>query len=192
MKSAGIGMALFVALLTTRSFGQGTVLWDESVNGPISNSRFEPTSLGTFTLGTNSVLGTTDFQPSPTGGVVNPDYILLTVPSGSQISLLPFSSDRPVAVWLGDPGFGLELGSKINPSNADLLSQFGIGAIGAGSYGFYVMNVDFNGIPSYANYRFDFVVQTVPESSAWAFSLLGAAGWLLQNRWRRTRCKEQA
>ena len=111
MKSAGIGMALFVALLTTRSFGQGTVLWDESVNGPISNSRFEPTSLGTFTLGTNSVLGTTDFQPSPTGGVVNPDYILLTVPSGSQISLLPFSSDRPVAVWLGDPGFGLESGS---------------------------------------------------------------------------------
>ena len=188
MKSAGIGMALFVALRTITSFGQGTVLWDESVNGPLSNSRFEPTSLGTFTLGTNSVRGTTDFQPSPTGGGVNPDYISLTVPSGSEISLLLLSTDVPVAVWLGDPGFGWELGSKIKPSNADLLTQFGIGAIGAGPYGFSVMNVDFNGIPSYANYRLDFVV--VPEPNVWWLLLLGAAGWFLQNRWREPRRKE--
>ena len=192
MKSAGIGMALFVALRTITSFGQGTVLWDESVNGPISNSRFEPTSLGTFTLGTNSVLGTTDFQPSPTGGGVNPDYISLAIPSGSEISLLPLSTDRPVAVWLGDPGFGLEYGSKIRPASTDLLAQFGISSIGPGSYGLYVINWDAGETPSFAHYRLDFVVQNVPEPSAWAFSFLGVTGWLLQNRWRQTRRKEQS
>ena len=32
----------------------------------------------------------------------------------------------------------------------------------------------------------------VPEPSAWALSILGAAGWFLQNRWREPRRKERS
>ena len=56
MKTKARILFLF-ALAATSALGQGTILWEESVNGPISNEFGEPTFFGALQDGTNSLMG---------------------------------------------------------------------------------------------------------------------------------------
>ena len=67
--------ALMVGLvLASSAYGQGTILWDEAVNGPLSNDFAHPTSLSTMQMGSNSVRGATEYFDFGGNGAVAPDY----------------------------------------------------------------------------------------------------------------------
>jgi len=176
--------AAVLALLVVKALSQGTILWNESVNGALSNDYTQPTSLGMLQVGTNSVFGKTEFIPSGGGGVAFEDYVTFSVPSENRIGNLWLASDKPVAAWFGTPDFGSEYGYIINPSNGNLLSLWGFSSISAGTYGMYIKNYDFNSGLSVANYRLDFVIEAIPEpSSLWL--LVGGLGFMGIERWKR-------
>jgi hypothetical protein len=170
--------------LATAAFGQGTLLWDESVNGPLSNDYTQPTGFGTLGFGTNSVFAKTEFVSSGGGGTIFEDYFTFTIPSSSQISAAWLQTDRPIAAWVGTPDYGSQHGYVINPPNGNLLAQWGLTAIGPGTYGFYFKNYDFAGGSSVSNYRLDFFVQA-PEPGTISLTLLGLGALALVKRRKR-------
>jgi hypothetical protein len=167
--------------LTTTALGQGTILWDESVNGELSFDPGTATHLAPLQSGTNSVIGSTESQPDGNNWIVYEDYFTISVSSGFGVTSLPFSASKPVAVWIGTSDFSSQLGYVVNPGNGDLLPKMGLGSIGPGSYGMYLENYDFASSLSVANYRLDFYAQSVPEPNPLALSLLAVgcvAGFL--------------
>ena len=173
-----------LVLSVATAFGQGTILWDEGVNGPLSNGGGGQTPLGSLQVGTNSVLGASEFIPDGIYG----DYFTFTVATNNAIAGLRLSANRPVAVWFGSADFSTEYGYVIRPANGDILPQLGLAAINPGAYGAYIKSYDFDSGPSTANYRLDFVAQAVPEpASVWL--LLGGLGWLGFRGWRNARLK---
>ena len=109
-------MLLLLLLLGTRAFAQGTVLWDESVNGPLSYDYTQPTQLGTLQNGSNFLLGSSEFVPTGggPGGVVTSDFVVFTIGAGNLISSLMLQTDLPLTVWIGDTTFSSELASVIS------------------------------------------------------------------------------
>jgi hypothetical protein len=180
-----IAITLSGILAVRLASGQGTIIWDESVNGPLSNDGSNPSLLGVLPSGTGSILGATQSQPVGNNWVVYSDFFNLTVPGGSLVSALTFASDRPVALWVGTDHFSTQLGYVVNPSNGDLLSQLGLASIGPGSLDMYVMNYDFRATPSTANYRLDFVSQSVPEPGSLGLLLVGVICLIVVRRWRK-------
>ncbi len=61
-----------------------TVVWDESVNGDLSNDGLSPTAL-TFGAGSNAVLGTTGTPGSGSSGI-DRDYFSFTVQTGFSVT----------------------------------------------------------------------------------------------------------
>ena len=175
---------LLVAALAARALGQGTILWDESVNGPLSNDYTQPTHLGTLPWGASSISGVTEFLAFPEGnGALYSDLWLFRVPESSQLSSISFTTDGQVLVWLG-ASFSEQLAYVFNPTNGSLLPQMNLPAASSGTYGMYIKMNEFEATAS-AQYRLDFVVHTIPEpASLWL--LLGGLGWLGFLRWRKT------
>ena len=66
--------------------------------------------------------------------------------------------------------------------NGDLLADLGAGPLGAGEYGMYIANYDFQQTASIATYSLDFVAQDAPEPSAGALVLLGVGLCVVCNR----------
>src|SRR3954471_10305724 len=62
------------------------VVWDESINGDLSNDRAAPTSL-TFTAGTNSVIAT-----SVSAGSGEREYFTFTLPAGYSLTSIVLAS----------------------------------------------------------------------------------------------------
>jgi len=177
--------SLWLLLLSaTAASGQGTILWNESVNGPLSNDPGNPTSLGIIQLGTNTLIGSAEFVPidGGPGGNLYSDIITFTVNGGFQITSLILQTDSSIGVWIGNSGFTSELASIISPSNGDILPQLNLQNISPGTYGFYVSDRQFGSSPTVANYQLDFIVQAVPEPSAISLLLIGAGFVLLQRR----------
>src|SRR5260370_42622603 len=90
-------LALETLLLSTFvgvALGQGTLLWDESVNGSLSTVSSIPTPLGPLSLGTNRVLGSSQAFPIPPFGWKREfDFFTFTVPNEAKISSIYLSVD---------------------------------------------------------------------------------------------------
>jgi hypothetical protein len=164
----------------TTAFGQGIILWDESLNGPLANDYTQATGLGALQNSTNSIIGASQLI----GDGIYGDYFSFTIPTGRRISAMWLSVDNPVAVWIGDPAFANQFGYVVNPANGDVLPQWGFNPIGDGTYGMYIMNYDLASNPSVSNYRLDFFIQAVPEPTTLSLALvgLGVLGWARRKR----------
>lgn len=181
--NATFAALLSTALLTTTGLGQSTILWNESVNGPLSNNGDIPTSLGLISPGTSSILGATEVVLSGNGGATFEDFFTFSIAPSFSATGLAINTDKPVLIWLGNPTFSEVQSYVFNPLNGALLPQLSQTAINPGDYGMYVKVNDFSATGS-ANYRLDFVVQAIPElGTLWL--LLGGLSLVGFRRWRR-------
>jgi hypothetical protein len=123
MRNCAVILLLLEAFAPT-AFGQGTVLWDESVNGELSMSYTSATALPPMQLGTNSIIGMTEVVPTGPNWLVHPDYFSITVPSNLSVAGVYLSINKPnVWTWIGDPTFVNQLAFAQGPTPGDLLSQ---------------------------------------------------------------------
>ena len=180
--------AIFLtATVGSCAFGQSLVIWNESVDGPLSNDSSFPTPLVVLQPGTNSVLGMTENEPATGNHIVYPDLFVIQVPDNSAMTALYLELDKPnLWNWIGDTSYSTQLGFIQSPRNGDVLAQWGLELVGSGYYGMYVANLDSQVTTSIATYRLDFVVQAVPEPSAVSL-LLAGAGIVALNRSRKPR-----
>ena len=178
-----ISLSLFFA---ARAFAQGTIIWDESVNGALSQDFGNPTALTPFGPGTNTIIGKTEVVPTPPNWAGYPDFFKMSVPSNMRVSAIFLTVDKPnVWTWLGNPEFSSETAFIESPVSGQLLAQWGLPSIGSGDYGMYLNNHDQQSVTSIANYRLDFFLESVPEPSALPLALAGAAAlvaWLRNKR----------
>ena len=164
------------------------ILWNEAVNGDLSNSQATPTPL-TAGLGTNSVLGTVG------GGTGSVDWLTLHVPSGmllDSLVLTAYTSVDPQGFigvqrgtsFVGNPGIaGSYLGyahfgtsatnGTLPPTNlvgANLLPIMGNTSIAFGAQGFQppLASGDYTfliqQLGSNTTYQFDYVTVEAPTS----------------------------
>lgn len=167
---------LALALHSDRAFSQGVILWDESVNGELSQDFTHPTSLTPLLAGTNSVIGATEVVPYGNNWGGYPDYFVIHVPTNLLVTAAYLTIDKPnVSSWIGDPGYSVQLGGIQDATNGDLVTQWGVSSIGPGAYGMYLDNHDHQAVPSVADYRLDLVAQLAPEPGSSSLLLVGAA-----------------
>ena len=182
-----LNLVLLLLLATCTAHGQGTVLWNESINGELSRDFSSPTPLGPLQIGTNEVIGSTELEPNGSGWIGFYDYFTFVVPQSSSLSAVYLiSDDQKIWTWVGTPDFSSQLGFVSNPTNGNLFPQMAISSIGPNTYGMYVENHDPQSVLTIANYRLDFFVQTIPEPGTACLFLLGAGvvGFL---RWKKFR-----
>jgi hypothetical protein len=180
--------ALFcLMVLASKALAQGTILWDESVNGELSSDYTNPTQLGILSAGSNTVIGHVEFFPSGSGGGLRNDYFTFQIPAGLSLTGIGLSVDKPVLAWLGDASYSAEIGHAFTQGNSDLLPQFGIGPVAPGTYGFYMQNNDLQSpAASIANYRLDYYAQLVPEPSLPPLCVIAIGCLALLGRRRRS------
>ena len=181
------GILLAVVGAATTTFGQGTILWDESVNGPFSEDSASPTVLSPLVVGTNSLIGVSELIPSPPIWISHPNFFTVQVPSGMTIKAVYLQVDKPkLWAWIGDTGYSSELAFIQNPANGELLGQWGLPIVSAGGFGMYLENHDTQPIASLASFRLDFVTQSVPEPGTLSLLLVGL-GLVAFRAWKKLR-----
>lgn len=171
----------------TAAFGQGTVVWDESINGPLSNDGSNPTILPAFLKGSNSIIGSVEVERSGAVWIGHDDFFTFQIPVGWSLAGVYLTVDKAnVWAWVGDETFSTEVGFAQNAASGDLLPQWGIISLNQGLYGMYLSNHDHQSDLSIASYRLDFLTQSVPEPGAVSVFLAGAgvAGFLC---WKKCR-----
>jgi hypothetical protein len=178
----------------------GGTLWNSAVDGPLSTSGLAPTTLGPMTLGSNDVFGTTG---SSTTGVVDLNYFVVTVPTGSalaSITVLPGTQVGGTASFIG-----VEAGPQVTVSpdattaagllgwtlytpaeatnNTNILPLMGTagdgstgftGPLGPGQYSFWIQEGDTGTF----SFGFDLGLvsaASVPEPGTLTTSLIGLA-----------------
>jgi hypothetical protein len=195
--AALLGLALLFSGPTTAA-----TVWDESVNGDLSNNPLSPTAL-TFAPGANDVIGQAGDAPLP-GGLApfGQDFFTFTVPSGYELKSL-----TAVTVDLLTPGdsvafIGLQSGAQIThdvspPSfggdatgllgwlhvpasdqGTNILSAMGVAGDGAMGFTGALGPGQFSvWVEDDKPFRYDFSFQiAVPEPSTWAMMLIGFVG----------------
>jgi hypothetical protein len=172
------------------SSAQSAVVYDESIDGDLSNFGLNPTVVH-LGLGSNLILGTTGFGATE----VDRDYFSIVVPFGAMLNsltVLPGTSEG------GDVSFiGVQVGAQVTVAtdassadgllgwvhygpgvvNRDILPRIGrgdgatgfTGSLGHGTYSFWVQ--DFNS----ANYHYDLTLTAaaVPEPEIYASLAVG-------------------
>lgn len=191
----GAGSTLLAAVLLSGATARAGVIWNESVNGDLSNSGLAPTPLK-VSMGSNDLYGTTGKSSST--GVIDRDYFTFTIPSGlvlSSIFVLPGTHGLGP---LGESFISVEAGPEVtvsaNPSNAagllgwyhysaadigtdilPLMGSAGFGSTGfapplpSGTYSFWVQEASVGTAP----YGFDFEVTATPEPGSGTLLLAG-------------------
>ena len=172
MKTTAVTILAFLVIAPS-AFAQGTIVWNESVNGPFSNLAPSATPIGAFQAGTNSVIGAADATPNGPNWGVNDDFFTFSIPNGLQIASVFLTVDRRTWAWIGDSSFANQYGFVINPSNGDLIGQWGLTHLSSAGYGMYMSDNDLQSFPTVANYRLDFFVQSIPEPGSLSLVLLG-------------------
>lgn len=171
------------AMIGATAIASANVLHDESVHGPLSNDRFNPTLLPVPQLGSNLVRATTQAGDR--------EYYTLIVPTGASLSAImlnQYVSNDPlsfIAVQAGpvftEPPTGTNVANLLGWTHfgdawlgTDLLSELGMGAgaigfsgpLGPGTYTFWAQQTG----PSPTLYEMDFVLVPAPGAAA-AFAL---------------------
>ena len=178
---------LSLFLIGVCALGQGTILWDESSNGPLSQDFNNPSLLGLLQAGTNSIVGATESIPNGNNWTTYPDIFVISVPANLTVSSIRLQINKNnIWAWLGDQTYLNTLGFAMNPTNGDLLSQLGFGSVRSGTYGMYLDNHDLQSVTSIANYRLDFFLQSIPEPTSTSLVFLGF-GCLGLRLWRKVR-----
>ncbi len=193
--------ALTLALVISGPATAATV-WDESVNGDLSNNPLAPTVL-TFAPGSNDVIGQAGGPPGP--GALAPfdqDFFTFAVPKGYElrsleavkvqltsptdlVAFIAIQSGPQITYNVSPPFNGTAAGLlgwlHVAPSDqgTNILPAMGVAGDGAtgfvGSLGpgqYSIWVQDNNPV---VNYDFSFEIG-VPEPSTWAMMLLGLAG----------------
>lgn len=155
-----------LGIFPTMLVGQGSTVWDESLNGPLSNDPGAATFIGNIQVGTNRMAGAATFVPigGGPGGAQFSDFVTFDVGSGFYLAALTLEADAPVAVWIGNGTFGTEIGSVVQPKNGDLLAQMALAFLPGGTYSLYVSDEEFSSNSSIANYSLSFVVVSEPST----------------------------
>jgi hypothetical protein len=165
------------------------VVWDESINGPLSSNGLSPTAI-TLLPGSNQLLGSN----GSTGGIR--DYVTFTIPIGEFLKSITMLNTA-----VGNIGFiGIEAGNQLTlPTNAstaagllgwrhyvqgdigtDILPLMGIVAnqstgftppLPSGTYSLWIQDSS----PGTFFYGFDLQV-TTPEPATWTGVLAAVAG----------------
>src|SRR5262249_54261510 len=134
---------LLALLLGTNAQGQGTMVWNESVNGPFSQSSTTPTMLGAFALGTNTIIGMTEVEPTGPSWAAHPDFFTFQIPNNLVVSAIFLNINKPsVWTWVGDQTFSDQAGFSFGPSNGELLAQLSLTGLAPNIYGMYMDNAD--------------------------------------------------
>jgi hypothetical protein len=203
-RPAAIGLLAAVALGVSTTPSAATIIWDEAVNGDLSNAQGTPTALA-LAPGTNSIVGTVS------GAGDSQDFVSLTVPVGKTLNSITLASyvSADAQGFTGVQAGASFVGSTLSAASYAGYAHFGTGAtngalppanlvgadllpimanpalaggatgltlpLGAGTYTFLIQQL---GGPT--SYRFDYEV--VPEPAA---SLLTAGGLALLAWWRR-------
>lgn len=177
---------LAIVVLSAAAGARAQVIYNEFVQGDISDDRFLPTAL-VLSEGSNILLG---FMAGAQGPTVDLDYFSITIPAGlqlDQIILTEYFSQDPVAFLAIQPGpifpndpLTVEPGDlmgwthlEVGQVGLDVLAIMGtqgqgfIPPLPAGVYTFWAQQL---GEPT--DYTLDFVVTPAPGSAA----LLGAGG----------------
>ncbi len=186
-----------LAALAALAVSQGAaaaMLWDESINGDLSNDGLTPTSL-TFNSGSNQIIGATG-----DGGLgVDRDYFRFTLAPDQVLTSITLLGNTTVS---GSFSFiGIQPGPQLtvqpsgaggnallgwthysaNDINHDILAAITpIGFLAPGTYSVWIQDT---GGP--VTYGFDFAVTTVPLPPA---VLLMASGLLGLGLFRRRTC----
>jgi hypothetical protein len=187
------------------------VLWNESVNGDLSNNQSAPNQF-TLPQGVSSIIG------SVTGGTDPQDWVTLTVPAGLRLSSVVLAayqstdaqgftgvqsgtsfvcSVNSAGSYSGYAHFGTgATNGSLPPTNlvgTDLLPIMGNTTLAAGAQGFtpplgsgsYTFLIQQLGAAT--NYQFNYTVTPVPEPGA--RGLAGLGGALIAAGWRKRRTK---
>jgi hypothetical protein len=192
--SVSIGAILFLA-----SASRGAVIWNETVNGDLSNNQAAPTSFN-LAPGTSSVIGTVN------GSTDSQDWVEVTIPAGFQLSGYTLASyvstdaqgftgvqagttfvgsAFSAGSYLGYTHFGTgaqnasepagsNVGDNLLPIMGDNINQ-SPGSLGftpplpAGPYTFLIQQLGAS-----TAYQFDFAVTSVPEPASLGLLLGGA------------------
>ena len=203
---------IVAAIAASAAVSHATVLWNESINGDLSNNQAAPNAF-TLSLGTNSVIGSV-------GTPDNQDWIALTVPAGDVLSSLILKSYTSTdaqgftgmqsgpsfvgsiftqANYLGYAHFGTGATNGSLPAtnlvNADLLPIMADNSptgTSPGAQGFtpplpagtYTFLIQQTGSANTA-YQFDYNVSVAPEPSGLLVTALGSGMLIVVTRGRR-------
>jgi len=182
LSSVMVPLAVLAALAVSHS--ANAMMWDESLNGDLSNDGLAPTLL-TLSPGSNQILGHT----GDGGQGVDRDYFTFTLAQGQQLSSIVLLNNTLISDQFSF--IGIQAGPQVtilpNGANAeqllgwthysngdrgfDLLPSMGLSPLSPGTYSAWVQDT---GGP--ATYGFDFNVSSVPLPPAFllmASSLLG-------------------
>ncbi|HVU88474.1 MAG TPA: PEP-CTERM sorting domain-containing protein [Pirellulales bacterium] len=188
-----------LALCAATSTAAATV-WNESINGDLSNDRLAPTAIA-VAVGSNDVIGSVVGNPSDL------DYFTINVPTGDELSQLVLesftSTDQRGFIGVQHGTTFTESASAPNVANLLGWTHFGPGAgnvgldilpgmgqgpgaqgftapLAAGSYTFWVQQLG-----ALTNYDFNFVVKATPEPATWGMALVAAGFCVLGAAHRR-------
>ena len=180
------------------SVSMAGVIWDEAIDGSLSTDRFNTTNMGTLSVGSNNVIGTTVSGISKfftitiadgdlwTGLIVESwesadDLGFLGVVDGDFFDVDP--SNPNVTQLLGYAHYGvLDVGQDILPTMGNGPGSQGFSApLGPGDYSFWVRQ----GGPDAATWDLNFVVESSTPVVPGAGGLFALAGMGLARRRRR-------
>jgi hypothetical protein len=165
--------------------GQGSILWDEDRDGPLSNDFGAATDLGALHPGTNSILGAVQMVPIGGNYLILGDLFTVSVPSSLEMRAMWYSADQTTVVWLEQGRFVSIIASCSSPTNGELMAQMGLGVQPPGVYDFRIDNGYRRPWTTSVKYRLDLVVQPVPEPGIISLVATGAACLALLLRRRR-------
>ena len=198
-EAAAATLLAILALVSSPIPSAAATIWDEGLNGDLSNLQGTPTALA-LTQGNHSIIGTVN------GATDTRDFVALTVPVGQTLNSIMLSSYvstdgvaftgvQAGASFIGSPftaasyaGYahfgtgatnGAVVGADLLPIMANPLLAVGATGLtvplGAGTYTFVIQQLG-----AATSYRFDYEVAPEPDAS-----LLTAGGLALLAWWRR-------